>query len=100
MSKCKSRLKKTLKKESKINQNPNEGPAPKRAIQHFWSANRHKFGPQPEGTWIKLKQILFDFLEIRTHPSSYSDHLANFSNIPTSINRGYISKFSTLFHAL
>ena len=42
----------------------------------------------------------FQFLEIRMCPSSYSDHLAKFSNIPTSINRGCLSKFSTLFHAL
>ena len=34
------------------------------------------------------------------HPSSYSDHLANFSNILASINKGYISEFSTLFRYL
>ena len=57
-----------------MDQNSNVGPAPKRAIRHFWSANWHKFGPRPGGTWIKIKHILFDFLEIRSRPNSYSDH--------------------------
>ena len=83
-----------------MDQNSNTGPAPKRAIWHFWSADWHKLGPWPKGTWIKLKYILFDFLEIRMRPSSYFYHLAIFSSLPTSINRGFISKFSTLFHAL
>ena len=55
---------------------------------------------KPEGTWMKIKLIIFDLLEIRTRPNSYSDHLANFSNIPASINRGCILEFSTLFHTL
>ena len=55
---------------------------------------------KPEGTWMKIKLILFDLLETRMHPSSYSDHLTNFSNIPAFINRGCISEFSTLFHTL
>ena len=46
-----------------------------------------------------INLTFFDFLEIRTRPSSYSDHFAKFSNIPTSINRRGLSKFSTLFHA-
>ena len=54
---------------------------------------------RPEGTWIKIKLILFDFLEIRTRPSSYSDHLANFSNFPASINRG-LSQNSAHFFTL
>ena len=37
--------------------------------------------PLPEGTWIEIKKkknhFLF-FLEIKTHPNLYSDHLANF----------------------
>ena len=40
-----------------MKQNLNKGPAPKSAIQHFWSADWHR----PEGTWISLKHILFDF---------------------------------------
>ena len=28
----------------------------------------------PKGTWIELKLILFNLLEIRTCPSSYSNH--------------------------
>jgi len=31
--------KKTSKKKSKIDQNSNAGPAPKRAIRHSWSVN-------------------------------------------------------------
>ena len=91
---------KISKKESKMDQNSNTGPAPKRAIWHFWSADWHKLGPWPKGTWIKLKYILFDFLEIRMRPNLYSNHLAKFLNTPTSINRGCISEFNTLFHAL
>ena len=78
---------KTSKKKSKMDQNSNEELAPKRAIQHFSSANWHKLGHRPEGTWIKMKPILFDFLEIRTLPNSYFDYLANFLNILASINR-------------
>ena len=80
-----------------MDQNSNEELALKRAIWHFWSADWHKLRPWPEGTWIKLKPIIFYFLETRTRPSLYSDHLANFSNIQASINRDHISKFSTLF---
>ena len=46
------------------------GPAPKRAIRHSWSADRY-FG-------IEINLTFFDFLEIRTRPSSYSDHSTNF----------------------
>ena len=84
-----------------MDQNSNTGPAPKSAIRHFWSADHwHKHGPQPKGTWIEIKLILFDFLVIRMRLSSYSDHLANFSNILASINRGDLSKFNTFFYAL
>ena len=76
-----------------MDQNSNERQAPKRAI---W----HKFGPRLKGTWIEIKHILFQFLEIKTRPSKHFDHLANFFNILASINRGYISKFSTFFHTL
>ena len=67
--------------------------------RHFSSVNWHKRKPRPEGTWMEIKLILFNFLEIKMRPSSYSNHLANFSNIPTSINREGFSKFNTLFHA-
>ena len=90
---------KNSKKESKLDQNSNAGPAPKRPIWHSWSADRHKCGARLEGFWFKINLTFYDFLEIRTCPSSYSDHLANFSNIPASINRGCLSKFSRLFHA-
>ena len=92
--------KETSKQESKVDQNSNASPAPKRAIRHFLSANWHKCNARPEGSWIEINLTFFDFLEIRMHPSSYSNHLANFLNIPASINRGCLSKFNTLFHAL
>ena len=98
--------KKTSKSESKMDQNSNTGPAPKRAIKHLWSVDKHfpsadwhKFEPRPEGTWIEIKHILLYFLEIRTRPSSCLDHLAIHLNILASINRGAFSKFNKLFHA-
>ena len=81
--------------ESKMNQNSNMGPAPKRAIRHFWSVDWHKLGPWPEGTWIRLKLILFQFFRDKTHLSSCSNHLAIFSSLPASINRGGLSKIDT-----
>ena len=70
-----------------MNSNLKVGLAPKSAEwhfgsadQHFWSAEWHKLGPLLRGIKIKLKHILFDLLEIRTCPSSYSDHLAIFSS--------------------
>ena len=50
--------------------------------------------------WNKKKNPFLFFLEIKMRPNLYSDHLANFSNIPTSIKRVYVSKINTLFHAL
>ena len=102
MSKCKSWLKNSQKRIPKWTkmQTREEGLTPKNACRHFSSVDWHKLGPRLESTWIRLKHIIFYFLEIRTRPSSYSDHLANFSNTTASINRGWISKFSTLFHAL
>ena len=102
-SKGKSQLKKkkkNFKKKSKVDQKSNARLAPKRAIRHLESVNWHKCKPWLKSIWIKIKHILFDFLEIRMRPSLYYDHLANFSNIPASINRGCISKFNTLFNAL
>ena len=48
------------------------------AEQHFPSAEWHTFGPWPEDIGITLKDIIFNFLVIRTRPSSYSDHLSYF----------------------
>ena len=45
---------------------------------HFQSAEWHTFGPWPEGIGITLKHIIFNFLVIRTRPSSYSDCLSYF----------------------
>ena len=92
-------LKKRSPKRTKM-QTREEGLTPKNACRHLSSVDWHKLGPWLESTWIRLKHIIFYFLEIRTRPSSYSDHLANFLNTTASINKGWISKFSTLFHAL
>ena len=103
--------KKPLKKESKLDQNLNVGSAPKRAIRHSWSADRHmksadrqslsadwpKLLARPLDSWIEINLTLFDFLEIRTRPNSYLIIQLIFLSIPTSINRGCLSKFNTLF---
>ena len=105
--------KKPLKKESKLDQNLNMGSAPKRAIRHSWSADRHmksadrqslsadwpKLLARPLDSWIEINLTLFDFLEIRTRPNSYLIIQLIFLSIPTSINRGCLSKFNTIFHA-
>ena len=75
-----------------MDQKSKAGLAPKSAKWHFWSADWHKLGPRPEGTQIEIKLILFDFLEIMMRPSSYFDHLAIFSSLPDSINRGWEAK--------
>ena len=46
---------------------------------HFSGADWHKREARPEGFWIEINLTIFDFLEIRTRSSSYSDHSANFS---------------------
>ena len=52
--------------------------------------NTHIYGKAfLEVIWNQNKHIL----------NLYSDHSANFLNIPASINRGCLSKFSRLFHA-
>ena len=75
---------KISKMESKIDYNSKVGLTPKSTIQHFWSAEWHTFGSQPEGIGIRLKHILFDFLAIRMRPNSYSDCLSYFFE-PASI---------------
>ena len=77
--------------------------APKRAIQHSWSADRHspsadwhKFEARPKDPLIEIKLIFFDFLEIRTRSNSYLIIQLIFQSIPTSINSGCLSKFRTL----
>ena len=102
MSKCNFRLK-SPKKESKLDQNSNAGLAPKRAIQHSWSVDRHmKSANWPkllallEDSWIEINLTPFSFLEIRTRSNSYMIIQLIFRSIPTSINRGCLSKFSTL----
>ena len=91
-SKCKSQLKKTSKKESKVDQNSNMSPAPKMSIQHSWSANWHKLKVWPKDYWIEINLTLFVFLEIRTRPNLYLITQLIFQS-----NRGCLSKFSILF---
>ena len=106
-SKCKSRLKKPQKRSPKRTKTRTRGRHPKGLFGTFgvlistWKVqNGKKLGPRPKGTWIKLKHIFLNFLEIRMRPSLYSNHLAIFFSLPASINRGCLSKFSTLFHTL
>ena len=94
---------KSSKKESKLDQNSNAGLAPKRAIQHSWSVDRHmksadwpKLLAQLEDSRIEINLTLFNFLEIRMRPNSYMIIQLIFRSIPTFINRGCLSKFSTL----
>ena len=68
-----------------MHSNSKAGLASKSAIRHFWSADRHfqrakwhTLGFWPEGIWVTLKHILFDFLAIRTHPGLYFDRLSYF----------------------
>ena len=55
-----------------------QGLAPKRACQHFWSADQHfpsanwpKHSAWPRDPLIEIEPIVFDFLEIRTCSNSY-----------------------------
>ena len=89
--------KKTSKNESKLDQNSNVGSAPKKAIWHSWSADWHKLEARPEDFWIEISPNLFNFLEMRMCLNSYKIILLIFRSIPTSINKGCLSKFSTLF---
>ena len=75
--------KKEKEKESKMHPNSKVGLAPKSAIQYFSSADRHfqsakwhTIGLRPEGIGVSLKHIIFNFLAIRTRPSSYYDCLS------------------------
>ena len=97
--------KKSSKKESKMDQNSNAGPTPKRAIRHSWSADRHflsadwhKLKAWPRDSWIRIISTLFNFLEMRMHPNLYLTIQLIFRSIPTSINKWCLSKFNTLFY--
>ena len=92
--KCKSWLKKPQKSSPKWTKTRTRDRHPKGPFDTFQVPIGINVGPG------SINLTFFDFLEIRTRPSSYSNHLAKFSNIPTSINRRGLSKFSTLFHAL
>ena len=73
-----SQLKNPQKKESKLDQNSNTDLAPKRAIQHSWSADRHiksadwpKLLARLRDSLIEIRPIFYDFLEIKTHSNLY-----------------------------
>ena len=53
-----------------------------------------------EDSWMEINLTFFDFLEIRTRLNLYLIIQLIFRSIPTSINRGWLSKFSTLFNPL
>ena len=84
--------KKSSKNESKLEQNSIAGLAPKRAIQHSWSANWPKFVARPKDSLIEIMSIFFSFLELRMHSNSYMILF----NIPTTINRENKSELRAL----
>ena len=47
------------------------------------SAKWHTLRFWPDGIWVTLKHILFDFLAIWMHPSLYSDCLSYFLESPS-----------------
>ena len=95
-SKYNSRLKKSSKNESKLDQTQMRVWHPRVAIGHSWSAHWHKFEARLGDPLIKIRPIFFGFLEIRTCSNSYLIIQLIFRSIPTSINRGCLSKLSTL----
>ena len=96
VTKCKSWLKKIVQSGLKLKR----GTSTQKGHSALLEGQLAQMQATAQGHLDWDKTHPFQFLEIRMHPSSYSDHLANFSNILISINRGCISKFSTLFHAL
>ena len=62
---------KSLKRESKLDQNSNTDLTPKKAIRHSWSVDWPKVVAWPEDPLIKRNLTFFDFLEIRMRSNSY-----------------------------
>ena len=96
-----------LNKESKTHPSTKVHLVSKSTIRHFWSANRHfqsaewhPFGLWPDSLWVPIRHILFDFFTERCVPIRILLVVAYFLSIPVSINRVWISKFSTFFGAL
>ena len=96
-----------LNKESKTHPSTKVHLVSKSTIRHFWSANRHfqsaewyPFGLWPDSLWVPIRHILFDFFTERCVPIRILLVVAYFLSIPVSINRVWISKFSTFFYAL
>ena len=93
-----------LKKESKTHLNTEVRSAPKSTIQHFWSVDQHfqsaelhSFGLWPNSLRLPIRYIIF----VERHvPICTLPVVAYFLSIPISINRDWISKFSTFFYNL
>ena len=95
-SKCKSRLKKPQKRSPKWTRTQTQDRHPRGPLGTLRVPNGTNYEHSPRAPRLR-NLIIFSFLEIRMRPSLYFDHLANFLNIPTSINRGGLLKFSILF---
>ena len=96
-----------LKKKSKMHPNTKVRVAPKSTIWHFWSADRHfksaefhSIGLWPNSLQVPKRHTLFDFFAKGRVPIGILSIVAFFFfSIPVSINRDWISKFSTFFYA-
>ena len=89
-----------LENESKTHPNMKVRWASRNTIWHFWSVEWHPFGLWPDSLWVPIRHILFDFFTERCVPIRILLVVAYFLSIPVSINRVWISKFSTFFGAL
>ena len=94
MSKCTTRRKKTLKRESKRHLNTKVRSALKSAIRHFWSAQRHfqiaewhSFGLRPNFFRVTIRHILFDLFTEWCVPIRILSDVAYFLSTPTFTNR-------------
>ena len=95
-----------LKKKSKMHPNTKVRSAPKSTIRHFWSADQHfksaefhSIGLWPNSLRVPKRHTLFDFFAKGHVPIRILLVVAYFFSIPVSINRDWISKFSTFFYA-
>ena len=89
-----------IKKESKMNPSTKVRLVSKGTIWHFWSAEWHPFGLWPNSLQVPIRHILFNFFAERLIAIRILLIVAYFLSILVSINRGWISKFSTFFYAL
>ena len=96
-----------LKNESKTHPSMKVRLASKSTIRHFWSAEWHfqsaewhPFGLWPNSLRVTIRHIHFDFFIERRVPICILPIVAYFLSILATINRDWISKFSTFFYAL